>query len=131
VGGPATSTVHAKAASSDGDNAELDGNEQASENVGGGVEPNGDDYVIHVACHARTYSVTVDYPGTFQDDYTTGTDGVRVRVPASALEISHDQAEFRRATRTKQDTSREAGHTVAALLRAEAWPSSATFSAFP
>ena len=70
VGEPATITVHARAASSDGDNAALDGNEQPSDNVEGGVEPNGDDYVIHVACHARTYPVKVDYAGTFQDDYT-------------------------------------------------------------
>ncbi|HEY1478824.1 MAG TPA: hypothetical protein VGF46_02285, partial [Gaiellales bacterium] len=70
VGGPATLTVHARAASSDGDNAELDGNQQPSGNTDGGVEPNGDDYVIHLVCHARSFPVQVDYAGTYTDDYT-------------------------------------------------------------
>jgi hypothetical protein len=70
VGGPATLTVHARAASSDGDNAELDGNQQPSGNADGGVEPNGDDYVVHVACHAKTFPVLVDYAGTYTDDFT-------------------------------------------------------------
>jgi hypothetical protein len=72
VGEPATITVHAKAASASGDNAELDGNQQPTDNADGGVEPNGDDYVVHVACHARTFPVQVDYAGTYTDDYTNG-----------------------------------------------------------
>jgi hypothetical protein len=72
VGEPATITVHARAASSKGDNARLDGNQQPADNADGGVEPNGDDYVVHVACHARTFPVLVDYAGTYTDDYTAG-----------------------------------------------------------
>ncbi len=63
--------MHARAASSDGDNAELDGNQQPSGNTDGGVEPNGDDYVIHFVCHARSFPVQVDYVGTYVDDYST------------------------------------------------------------
>lgn len=70
VGGPATLTVHARANSSDGDNARLDGNQEPSGNTDGGVEPNGDDYVIHLVCHAKTFPVQVDYAGTYTDDYT-------------------------------------------------------------
>jgi hypothetical protein len=72
VGGPATLTVHARAASSDGDNAKLDGNQQPSGSQDGGSEPNGDDYVIHVICHAKTFQVLVDYAGTYTDDYAAG-----------------------------------------------------------
>jgi hypothetical protein len=72
VGGAATLTVHAKAATG-GDNAELDGNEQPADNGDGGVEPNGDDYVVHLVCHARTFPVKVDYAGTYTDDYTNPT----------------------------------------------------------
>ena len=71
IGGPATLTVHARAASSDGDNAELDGNQEPSGNTDGGVEPNGDDYVIHFVCHAKSFPVQVDYVGTYVDDYST------------------------------------------------------------
>ena len=71
-GGPATITVHAKADSASGDNAELDGNQQPAGNADGGVEPNSDDYVVHVVCHAKTFPVLVDYAGTYTDDYTQG-----------------------------------------------------------
>jgi hypothetical protein len=64
--------VHARAASSDGDNAELDGNQEPSGKADGGLEPNGDDYVIHIVCHAKTFPVLVDYAGTYTDDYAAG-----------------------------------------------------------
>jgi hypothetical protein len=75
VGGPATLTVSAsaaKAASGDGANADLDGNQTPSGDSDGGIEPNGDDQVIHVACHQLTFPVQVDYSGTYRDDYTNG-----------------------------------------------------------
>ena len=62
--------MHARAAASDGDNARLDGNQQPSGDQDGGIEPNGDDYVIHLVCHAKTFPVQVDYAGTYTDDYS-------------------------------------------------------------
>ncbi len=78
MGAPATLTVSAKAAkaaSGDGDNADLDGNQEPSDSADGGLEPNGDDQVIHVSCHHKTFPVQVDYSGTYRDDYTNGAFG--------------------------------------------------------